>query len=66
MVADCTFLVLGEGDMSFLFVQRETGLKLLGIDATGSAACTTAAPPAGSPSADPRWRAGDSTFDPRP
>jgi len=34
------------------FVQRETGLKLLGIDSSGSAACTTAAPPAGSPSAD--------------
>ena len=54
MVADCTFLVtmLAEGDIPFLFVQREIGLKLLGIDASGSAACTTAAPPAGSPSAD--------------
>jgi hypothetical protein len=54
MVPDCTFLVtmLAEGDIPFLFVQRETGLKLLGIDSSGSAACTTAAPPAGSPSAD--------------
>jgi hypothetical protein len=42
MVADCTFLVtmLAEGDLPFLFVQRETGLKLLGIDSSGSAACT--------------------------
>jgi hypothetical protein len=44
--------MLAEGDFPFLFLQRQTGLKLLGVDAEGDAACSIATPPVGTQSAD--------------
>ena len=44
--------MLAAGDIPFVFAPREAGLRILGIDALGDAACTTAAPPLGTPSAD--------------
>jgi hypothetical protein len=53
-VAGCNTLVtmLAEGDIPFLFTQRQIGLKLLGVDVSGDAACSTATPPVGTTSAD--------------
>jgi hypothetical protein len=53
-IPGCNGLVtmLAGGDIPFVFVARETGLKILGINAPGDAACTTASPAPGSPSAD--------------
>ena len=36
--------MLAEGDLPFLFVQRSTGLRLLGVATEGDEACTTATP----------------------
>lgn len=36
--------MLAEGDIPFLFVQRSTGLRLLGVATEGDEACTTATP----------------------
>jgi hypothetical protein len=36
--------MLAEGDIPFVFVQRSTGLRLLGVATEGDAACTTATP----------------------
>lgn len=36
--------MLAEGDIPFAFVQRSTGLRLLGVATEGDAACTTATP----------------------
>lgn len=36
--------MLAEGDIPFVFVQRSTGLRLLGVAPEGDAACTTATP----------------------
>jgi hypothetical protein len=44
--------MLAAGDIPFLFVQRETGLQILGQDVSGDAACTAETPAPGSPSAD--------------
>lgn len=36
--------MLADGDIPFVFVQRSTGLRLLGVAPEGDAACTTATP----------------------
>jgi hypothetical protein len=48
---DCLSLVrmLAEGDIPFMFVNREVGLQILGQDVEGDAACTAATPAVGSP-----------------
>ncbi len=48
---DCLSLVrmLAEGDIPFMFVNREVGLQILGQDVEGAAACTAATPAVGSP-----------------
>jgi hypothetical protein len=45
-------IMLAEGDIPFLFTSREVGLKLLGVDVSGDAACETLTPDPGTPSAD--------------
>ncbi|WP_162449831.1 PA domain-containing protein [Phytoactinopolyspora mesophila] len=53
-VPGCNSLLnmLAVGDIPFLFVARETGLMLLGVDAAGDAACESATPDVGTPSAE--------------
>jgi hypothetical protein len=53
-IPGCNGLVtmLAEGDIPFVFIAREAGLRILGIDAPGNEACTTPNPPLGTESAD--------------
>jgi hypothetical protein len=53
-IAGCNGLLtmLAEGDIPFVFIAREAGLKSLVIDAPGDADCTTPNPPPGTEIAD--------------
>jgi hypothetical protein len=48
-IPGCNGLVnmLAAGDVPFLFVQRQTGLQILGVDVSGDTACSTATPAPG-------------------